>query len=54
MMNETMGSGMMWGMGAAGLILVVVVLLIIAALINTFSFNDVALKSRLEWPNNGK
>ncbi len=38
MMNETMGSGMMWGMGAAGLILVVVVLLIIAALIKYVFF----------------
>lgn len=40
MMNETMGSGMMWGMGAAGLILGIFVLLIIAALIKYVFFDD--------------
>ena len=38
MMNDMMGPGMTWAMGAAGLILVVVVLLIIAALIKYVFF----------------
>jgi hypothetical protein len=33
MMNDMMGSGMMWGMGLAGLFGLVVVILVIAALI---------------------
>lgn len=38
MMNDMLGSGMMWAMGAAGLLLVIVVLLIIAALVKYIFF----------------
>jgi hypothetical protein len=38
MMNETMGSGMMWGMGAAGLLVFIVALLIVVALIKYLFF----------------
>jgi hypothetical protein len=38
MMNEMMGSGMMWGMGVAGIIGIVVVGLLIAALIKYLFF----------------
>jgi hypothetical protein len=37
-MNEMMGSGMMWGMGVAGIIGIVVVVLLIAALIKYLFF----------------
>jgi heme/copper-type cytochrome/quinol oxidase subunit 2 len=33
MMNEMMGSGMMWGMGVVGIIGIIVIVLVIAALI---------------------
>ncbi len=39
MMNDMMGSGMMWGMGLAGLIGIVVVVLVIAALIKYLFFH---------------
>lgn len=38
MMNDMMGSGMMWGMGLAGLLGIVVVVLVIAALIKYLFF----------------
>jgi hypothetical protein len=38
MMNEMMGSGMMWGMGVAGIIGTVVIVLVIAALIKYLFF----------------
>lgn len=38
MMNDMMGSGMMWGMGLAGLIGIVVIVLLIAALIKYLFF----------------
>lgn len=37
-MNEMMGSGMMWGMGIAGIIGIAVVVLVIAALIKYLFF----------------
>ena len=33
MMNEVMGGGMMWGMGLAGLLAIILVVLAIAALV---------------------
>jgi hypothetical protein len=39
MMNEMMGSGMMWGMGVAGIIGIAVVVLLIAALIKYLFFH---------------
>ncbi|AWI58668.1 hypothetical protein ABIA22_000302 [Sinorhizobium fredii] len=38
MMNDMMGGGMMWGMGLAGLIGVVLVALLIAALVKYLFF----------------
>lgn len=38
MMNDMMGSGMMWGMGLAGLIGILVIVLVIAALIKYLFF----------------
>lgn len=38
MMNDMMGSGMMWGMGLAGLLGIIVVVLVIAALIKYLFF----------------
>lgn len=38
MMNDMMGSGMMWGKGLASLIGIVVVILVIAALIKYLFF----------------
>lgn len=38
MINDMMGSGMMWGMGLAGLIGIVVIVLAIAALIKYLFF----------------
>jgi hypothetical protein len=38
MMNDMMGTGMMWGMGAAGLLLVIGALLIVAPLIKYVFF----------------
>jgi hypothetical protein len=38
MMNDMMGGGMMWGMGLAGLIGIVVIVLVIAALIKYLFF----------------
>ena len=38
MMNNMMGSGMMWGMGIAGLLGIIVVVLVIAALIKYLFF----------------
>jgi hypothetical protein len=37
-MNDMMGSGMMWGMGLAGLVGIVVTVLVIAALIKYLFF----------------
>ncbi|KSV92955.1 hypothetical protein N184_22660 [Sinorhizobium sp. GL28] len=37
-MNDMMGSGMMWGMGLAGLLGIIVVVLVIAALIKYLFF----------------
>ena len=38
MMDQMMSDGMMWGMGAAGLLLLVLVVLVIAALIKFLFF----------------
>ncbi|MBP1857262.1 hypothetical protein J2Z75_000742 [Rhizobium herbae] len=38
MMNDMMGTGMMWGMGLAGLIGLAVVVLVIAALVKYLFF----------------
>ncbi len=38
MMNDMMGSGMMWGMGLAGLLGIIVIVLVIAALIKYLFF----------------
>jgi hypothetical protein len=38
MMNDMMGSGMMWGMGLAGLVGIAVVVLVIAALVKYLFF----------------
>jgi hypothetical protein len=38
MMNDMMGSGMMWGMGLAGLIGIVMIVLVITALVKYLFF----------------
>ncbi|XEN34268.1 hypothetical protein M728_004929 (plasmid) [Ensifer sp. WSM1721] len=38
MINDMMGSGMMWGMGLAGIIGAIVIVLVIAALIKYLFF----------------
>lgn len=38
MMNDMMGSSMMWGMGLAGLLGIIVIVLVIAALIKYLFF----------------
>jgi hypothetical protein len=38
MMNDMMGGGMMWGMGAVGLLIVLVLILVVAALIKYLFF----------------
>lgn len=38
MMNDMMGSGMMWGMGLAGLLGIIVIVLVIAGLIKYLFF----------------
>lgn len=38
MMNDMMGSSMMWGMGLAGLLGIIVVVLVIAALVKYVFF----------------
>jgi hypothetical protein len=38
MMNDMMGSGMMWGMGFVGLIGIVVIVLVISALVKYLFF----------------
>ncbi|ETR79352.1 hypothetical protein X566_00110 [Afipia sp. P52-10] len=38
MMNDMMGSGMMWGMGLAGIVGIILIALVIAALIKYLFF----------------
>jgi hypothetical protein len=38
MMNDMMGGSMMWGMGAVGLLIVLVLILVVAALIKYMFF----------------